>query len=154
MKHVNQLRHDSGHNSPPRQQSPGLIWSPVLDENWSPVLDEKLFSDENGTLSRMESHKNGWNARPVMLPSITEGDETLVAQSCAGSREAFEQLVLRHKDRVYTLACRVLGDHGEAEDVAQETFLRAYGRLADFRGEARFSTWLYRICHNLCINRF
>ena len=146
MKHVNQLCHDLGHNSLPRRQSPGLTCSPVLDE--------KLFSDENQTLSTTESNENSWNARPVVLSTVTEGDKTLVVQSCAGSKEAFEQLVLRHKDRVYTLACRVLGDHGEAEDVAQETFLRAYERLADFRGDARFSTWLYRICYNLCVNRF
>lgn len=146
MKHVNQLHRDPGHHSPSRCQLPGLIWFPVLDE--------KLFSGENRTLSTTESNKNGRNARPVMLSSITESEQTLVVQSCAGSKEAFEQLVLRHKDRVYTLACRVLGDHGEAEDVAQETFLRAYERLADFRGDARFSTWLYRICYNLCVNRF
>ena len=48
----------------------------------------------------------------------------------------------------------MLGDRGEAEDVTQETFLRAYERLNEFRGDARFSTWLYRICHNLCVNRF
>jgi len=146
MKHVNQLRHDPGHNSPPQSQSPGLIWAPILDE--------KLFSDENRTLSTTEANENGRTARPAVLPSITESDQPLVAQSCAGNTEAFEQLVLRHKDHVYTLAYRVLGDHGEAEDVAQETFLRAYECLADFRGEARFSTWLYRICYNLCVNRF
>jgi RNA polymerase sigma-70 factor (ECF subfamily) len=88
------------------------------------------------------------------LSPVTESNQAFISQFCAGSKEAFEQLVLRHKDRVYTLACRLLGDHGEAEDVAQETFLRAYERLADFRGDARFSTWLYRICYNLCVNRF
>ena len=146
MKHVIPLRHDPGHDNTSRCQSPSLAWFPTLDE--------KLFSDENGTLSTMQSNENGWNARPVVLPSITESDQTLVVQSCAGSKEAFEQLVLRHKDRVYTLARRMLRDHGEAEDVAQETFLRAYERLKEFRGEARFSTWLYRICHNLCVNCF
>lgn len=151
MKHVNQSRHGSAHGSPPQRRSPGLGWSPALEENSS--------ADEHWELSPMLSHKtasgkNGWHARPAVPPPETESDQTLVAQSRAGGQEAFEQLVLRHKDRVYTLAYRVLGDHGEAEDVTQETFLRAYERLADFRGEARFSTWLYRICHNLCANRF
>jgi RNA polymerase sigma-70 factor (ECF subfamily) len=145
MKPVNQLHHNPDHSSHARCQLPYLVWSPLPDE--------KLFSGENQTISTPKSDENGWNTRPVVLPSITERDEALVAQSRAGNKEAFEQLVLHHKNRVYTLACRVLGDHGEAEDVAQETFLRAYERLADFRGEARFSTWLYRICYNLCVNR-
>lgn len=139
MKHENPLAYDPGHNRAARYPSPSLGWSPILDEKQ--------------TRSTTESHANGWNARPAVLPSVTESDQTLIAQSCAGSTAAFEQLVLRHKDRIYTLAYRILGDHGDAEDVAQETFLRAYERLADFRGDARFSTWLYRICHNLCVNR-
>ncbi|MGH7860091.1 MAG: RNA polymerase sigma factor [Candidatus Binatia bacterium] len=61
--------------------------------------------------------------------------------------------MLRHRDGVYTLAFRLLADRGEAEDLTQETFLRAYERLETFRGESRFSTWLYRICRNLCLNR-
>lgn len=147
MKHVNQLCHDPDHANTPQCKSP----SPA----WSSILDEKLFSEENRALSTTEPNENGWNARPVVLPSVTESDQMLVAQSCAGSKEAFEQLVLRHKEPLYTLSCRMLGgDHGEAEDVTQETFLRAYEHLVDFRGEARFSTWLYRICYNLCVNRF
>jgi RNA polymerase sigma-70 factor, ECF subfamily len=144
---MNQLRPDSNHKSVPQWQAVGLTWFPVRDE--------KSFScDKSPTPFTTEAKENSWNVRPTALPAVTESDQTLVVQSCAGSKEAFEQLVLHHKDRVYTLACRVLENHGEAEDVAQETFLRAYECLADFRGEARFSTWLYRICYNLCVNRF
>jgi len=146
MKHANQLRCDPSHNNPSPCQSPSLVWSSVRDE--------KSFSDENMRLPITESPENGWNIRPAISLVVTDSDQILIAQFCAGNKEAFEQLVLRHKDRVYTLAYRILGDHGEAEDAAQETFLRAYERLADFRGEARFSTWLYRICYNLCVNRF
>ena len=85
--------------------------------------------------------------------ATADPDHECVAQCKAGNREAFEQLVLRHKDRLYTLALRFLGDQGEAEDVAQEAFLRAYEKLEEFRGEAKFSTWLYQICRNLSLHR-
>jgi RNA polymerase sigma-70 factor, ECF subfamily len=135
MKHVTQLCRNLGYSGLPLRESPGAIQQPVLDK-------ESI------------SEENGWNKRQAALGSVADADRELVSQSCAGSKEAFEQLVLRHKDRLYTLACRMLGDHGEAEDVTQETFLRAYERLEEFRGDARFSTWLYRICYNLCVNRF
>ncbi len=62
-------------------------------------------------------------------------------------------LVNTHAQYVFNLALRVLRDPQEAEDVAQESFLRAWQGLPGFRGEARFSTWLYRIVTNLCYNR-
>jgi RNA polymerase sigma-70 factor (ECF subfamily) len=65
---------------------------------------------------------------------------------------AFEELVERTHRRVYTLAYRLVGDRHEAEDVAQETYLRAYRALRGFRGEARFETWLYRITANTAMN--
>lgn len=146
MKHMNQLRSAPSHKSAPQWPLPGLTWFPVREE-------KSISSEKSPTPSATKAYENSWKARLTAFSSITESDYTLVAQSCAGSKEAFEQLVLRHKDRVYTLACRVLGNHGEAEDIAQETFLRAYECLADFRGAARFSTWLHRICYNLCVNR-
>lgn len=81
-----------------------------------------------------------------------DSDHALIAACCAGNKQAFNGLILRHQDSVSTLATRLLGDHAEAEDITQETFLRAYEKIAEFRGEAKFSTWLYRICHNLCLN--
>ena len=80
-------------------------------------------------------------------------DSELVALARRGDEAAFEQLMLRHQRYVFNLAYRVLGDRSEAEDVTQETFLRAWRGLSRFRGEARFTTWLYRIAHNLCLNR-
>ncbi|MGH7960369.1 MAG: RNA polymerase sigma factor [Candidatus Binatia bacterium] len=82
-----------------------------------------------------------------------DDDLTLIAECCAGNTQAFNELVLRHQDSVSTLATRLLADHHEAEDLTQETFLRAYEQIEQFRGEAQFSTWLYRICRNLCLNR-
>jgi len=81
-----------------------------------------------------------------------DSDHALIAACCAGNKQAFNGLVLRHQDSVSTLATRLLGDQSEAEDITQDTFLRAYEKITEFRGEAKFSTWLYRICRNLCLN--
>jgi RNA polymerase sigma-70 factor (ECF subfamily) len=84
---------------------------------------------------------------------VKESDAELVARVRQGDEAAFEQLVLRHQRYVFNLAYRVLGDYAEAEDVTQEAFLRVWRGLSGFRGQARFTTWLYRIVHNLCLNR-
>lgn len=76
-------------------------------------------------------------------------DETeLVASAADGDRVAFSELVRRHQDGVFTMAVRLTADRELGADVAQETFVRAWRALPDFRGEARFSTWLYRITAN------
>lgn len=78
-------------------------------------------------------------------------DEELVILSQQGDTQAFGELIERYKGMIFTMIHRILGNPGEAEDVAQDVFLRAYKALPGFRKEAKFSTWLYRICHNLCI---
>ncbi|MGH7818352.1 MAG: RNA polymerase sigma factor, partial [Candidatus Binatia bacterium] len=87
------------------------------------------------------------------VPEAQSADEKLLALCRAGHRESFHGLVLRYEGRVFTLAFRLLADRGDAEDLTQETFLKAYESLETFRGDSRFSTWLYRICRNLCLNR-
>jgi RNA polymerase sigma-70 factor (ECF subfamily) len=62
----------------------------------------------------------------------------------------FGELVQRYQDSVFGMALRFVGGRGDAEDVAQEVFLRAYRGLDGFKGDAKFSTWLYRITFNLC----
>jgi len=71
----------------------------------------------------------------------------------AGDARAFEELVVSHQHRVFGVALRMLDNAAEAEEIAQETFLRAHGSLAEFRGDARLSTWLYAIVSRLCLNR-
>jgi RNA polymerase sigma-70 factor (ECF subfamily) len=78
------------------------------------------------------------------------GDAELVARARGGDRAAFDALVLRHQDRVYNMAFRMLGDREEALDAAQEIFLAAYRSLGAFESKARFSTWLYRVTVNRC----
>ena len=84
---------------------------------------------------------------------MKESDAELVARARQGDEAAFEQLVLKHQRYVFNLAYRVLGDYAEAEDVTQEAFVRTWRGLSGFRGQAQFTTWLYRIAHNLCLNR-
>ena len=77
-------------------------------------------------------------------------DEELVALSTAGDPASFNQLVVRWQRPIYALAYRVLGREEDARDVCQETFLRAFRALKGFKGQAKFSSWLYRIALNLC----
>jgi RNA polymerase sigma-70 factor (ECF subfamily) len=77
-------------------------------------------------------------------------DEELVARSMGGDLDSFNQLVLRWERPIYALASRVIGREEDARDVAQETFLRAFRALKGFKGQAKFSSWLYRITLNLC----
>jgi RNA polymerase sigma-70 factor (ECF subfamily) len=76
-------------------------------------------------------------------------DRALVAQASAGSREAFDELITRHQARIFNLARTLVGDDGEAEDLAQDTFVRAWRAIGRFRGDSAFGTWLYRVAINV-----
>lgn len=80
-------------------------------------------------------------------------DAALLARLRAGDGPAFETLVMSYQHRVFGVALRMLGSRAEAEEIAQETFLRAHRALGEFRGEARLGTWLYAIASRLCLNR-
>jgi RNA polymerase sigma-70 factor (ECF subfamily) len=81
---------------------------------------------------------------------MTWTDEELVARSKTGDTESFNQLVRRWERPIFALAYRTLGREEDARDVTQETFLRAFRALPGFKGDAKFSSWLYRIALNLC----
>ena len=78
----------------------------------------------------------------AMLPDPTPAD---LARAAAGDVDAFKTIVERYQGMVYSVAHNVLGNHTDAEDAAQEAFLRCYRKLAQYRGEATFSTWLFRL---------
>jgi RNA polymerase sigma-70 factor, ECF subfamily len=82
-----------------------------------------------------------------------EQDLAWVRAFLAGDRSAFDRLVLRHKDRVFNLCWRLLGDREEADEQAQEVFVRVFRSIKDFRFQSSFSTWLYTIAVNTCRNR-
>ena len=76
----------------------------------------------------------------------------LIERVLRGDNDAFEPLVLENQQRVYTVALRITGNEADAWDAAQEAFLRAYRSLKDFRGESRFSTWLYKLAGSAAID--
>lgn len=80
-------------------------------------------------------------------------DAEILDEVRAGNTRAYALLVDRHKDRALTLALRFVGNRQEAEELAQDAFLKAFRNLSQFRGEAKFGTWFYRILYNLCMSR-
>jgi RNA polymerase sigma-70 factor (ECF subfamily) len=85
---------------------------------------------------------------PAPAPSPGETDLLLVQRTVAGDQKAYELLVIKYQRRIERLIGRMVRDTDLVEDIAQETFIRAYRALGQFRGEAQFYTWLYRIAVN------
>ncbi len=79
-------------------------------------------------------------------------DQQLIARVCAGEREVFAQLIERYKSRIFHTTLRMLRQREEAEEAAQDVFVRAYRGLPKFREEASFSTWIFKICYNVCLS--
>jgi RNA polymerase sigma-70 factor (ECF subfamily) len=86
-----------------------------------------------------------------MDPASAAAERTLVERCRAGDEGAFQELIDRYKDLVFALIARTVQDRSQAEDLAQEVFLRVHRGLPYFRGEARLSTWIYRIVANVCL---
>ena len=91
-------------------------------------------------------------SEPVKPSRMADADAELVLQTQKGSPAAFEELVRNHQRMIHSLTFRMTGSPADAEDLAQETFIRAYAQIGAFRGTAKFSTWLYRIAVNTCLN--
>ena len=79
-------------------------------------------------------------------------DNELVQEVRNGRRQAFTALMRRYQERVYWVARRIVGSHDDADDIVQETFVKAYLALGEFRGDSSFFTWIYRIAVNLSLN--
>ena len=82
-----------------------------------------------------------------------KGDILYIEQVLSGKINAFSFIVDRHKDQAYNLAFRICGNHEEAEEIAQDSFLKAYKSLRGFKMKSSFATWLYRIVYNTAISR-
>ena len=100
------------------------------------------------------AHHDG-GAIPVHTQAQLEAldERALVAECVAGRREAFDELVARHRRPVYQLCYRFVGNHEDASDLAQDVFLRAYRAFGQFKGDAAVGTWLHRIAVNVCLNK-
>ena len=84
--------------------------------------------------------------------SVIDEDEALIAAALAGSPHAWEKLVKRYESRVFNQGLRLMGNPSDAMDLLQEVFLGVYRNLHRFRGDAKFSSWLFRIAHNRAID--
>ena len=93
----------------------------------------------------------GWLAAGGRLTQESS-DEALCRRVAAGDEAAFDLLVARHQGRAYRLAWSLLRNAEDARDISQEAFLRLYRTAATFRGDAKFSTWFYRVLVNLCLD--
>lgn len=83
----------------------------------------------------------------------TADDAALVAAFRAGRREAFDEIVTRHRKQIYQLCYRFVRNHEDASDLAQDVFVRAFKGLQKFKGDSSLATWLYRVGVNACLNR-
>ena len=81
-----------------------------------------------------------------------EEELKLVHRAAEGDEGAFEKLVIENERLIYNVALKITGNPDDAEDVAQEAFIKAYRNLGSFRGESRFSGWLYRLCYNAAMD--
>ncbi|WP_034040633.1 RNA polymerase sigma factor [Wocania ichthyoenteri] len=83
----------------------------------------------------------------------TNNDQYYIKQIINGDTNAFSVLVDRYKDLVFTLALRMLKNREEAEEVSQDTFIKTYKSLHKFKGDSKFSTWIYKVTYNTCLDR-
>lgn len=84
---------------------------------------------------------------------MTTNDKVYIDKILNGDANAYAVIVERYKDLVYTLAYRMMKHTEEAEEVAQDTFIKAYKSLNKFKGDSKFSTWIYRVAYNTCLDR-
>lgn len=91
-----------------------------------------------------------WSSKNQMT---TNNDNIIIENVIAGNTNAFAELVDRYKDLVFTLAWRMLKNREEAEEVSQDAFMKVYKSLKKFKGDSKFSTWVYRVTYNTCLDR-
>ncbi len=94
------------------------------------------------------------SARSLLAQAEAKIDAELVRQFNAGGEPAFVEIVARYRERLFAIAYTMLRNHADAEEVAQDAFLRAHRGLAKFRGDSSLATWLHRIALNLSRNRY
>jgi RNA polymerase sigma-70 factor (ECF subfamily) len=112
-------------------------------------LDSGAFSEDKKIIQRISQPRL---SDQVKERRMADADADLVLQCQQGSPAAFEELVRQHQHMIHALTFRMTGSLADAEDLAQEAFIRAYEQIGTFRGTAKFSTWLYRIAVNACLN--
>ncbi len=87
-----------------------------------------------------------------LVQQMSNQEELLLEKSKAGDVEAFEKLIEIYQKKIFNLAYRMIGNFDDANDLAQETFIRVFRSIASFKGQSAFSTWIYRITTNVCLD--
>jgi len=117
------------------------------------VIDDVFNIHQNSSKMLLsKSVTTGFSQRQTCRMTFKE-DTFYIKQVLEGDNSAFAMLVERHKDMVFTIVIKLVKNHHEAEEVAQDVFIKAYQALPGFEGTARFSTWLYRIAYNTAISK-
>ena len=98
-------------------------------------------------------HSLGISIPNIASHALEQDDEQLVSSSRNGNQDAFALLVQRHQRRVFNIVYRMLLNYEESNEITQEVFFAAWQSLPSFRGDAQFSTWLYRIAYNCCLKQ-
>src|SRR3954469_13550100 len=93
------------------------------------------------------------DSRPPYDAQSTPTEPSAAALAATGDRRAFERLYRTHAGRVYALCARMAGDRALAEELTQDVFVRVWEKLASFRGDSSFGTWIHRVAVNVCLNR-
>jgi len=86
------------------------------------------------------------------IPLAKDDDQILIKKALAGNEAAYRLLLRRHKDAIHRMIVRIVHNREEAQDLVQETFMKAFGSLSTYKCQYRFTTWLYRIAANSCID--
>jgi len=117
------------------------------------VIDDVFNIHQNSSKMLLsKSVTTGFSQRQTCRMTFKE-DTFYIKQVLEGDNSAFAMLVERHTDMVFTIVIKLVKNHHEAEEVAQDVFIKAYQALPGFEGTARFSTWLYRIAYNTAISK-
>jgi len=106
------------------------------------------------SFSRRSLSSTDRSGRATSPDAATLHDAELVRRFHAGDEEAFVEIIERHREKIFAIALSLLRNHADAEEIAQDTFIRAHRGLANFRGDSSLTTWLHRIALNLSRNRY
>jgi RNA polymerase sigma-70 factor (ECF subfamily) len=110
-----------------------------------------LFAELKAVSPRIGEDNAGYHR--LMTWMVQQGSDSAVIEGCRrGDREAFRALFETYKDKIYSIALRFSGEESLAMDIAQDTFLKLFSSMAEFRGDAQFSTWVYRLVVNSCLD--
>jgi RNA polymerase sigma-70 factor (ECF subfamily) len=112
------------------------------------------FRPSASRLAQKEMNPESAAARREVSREAATHDAELVRRFNAGDESAFTEIASRHRERIYAIAHRLLRNHADAEEIAQDTLVRAYRGLARFRGDSSLATWLHHVALNLARNRY